>query len=67
MEKSIVTRKFIFKGKVLDDPNPHLSIEEVKRHYSTVYPEITTASVEGPKYKGGSHEYTFKTSVGTLG
>jgi PRTRC genetic system protein C len=67
MEKKIISRIFKYKDLNLSDPGINLSIEEVKRHYSGIYPELTTAEIEGPKRIGGRNEFTFRISVGTKG
>ena len=67
MEKKIISRIFKFKDLELADPGINLSIEDVKRHYSGIYPELTTANIEGPKRIGGKDEFTFRISVGTKG
>jgi hypothetical protein len=41
--------------------------EQVKDVYSATYPEITSASIEGPEHKGGKLVYTFRRAVGTKG
>jgi PRTRC genetic system protein C len=64
-------RKFTFergnKTITLDDPNPSMRPEEVLKHYSPMYGELTNASVKGPKVEGGSANYSFTTTVGTKG
>ena len=61
--------KFTKNGTVitLADPDPALTVQEVMNYYSNQYPELTTASVDGPKVDGKSTVYTAKTSVGTKG
>lgn len=51
----------------LSDPNPELSINEVAQFYSGQYPELTTATIEGPKIEGNKAVYSAKTTVGTKG
>jgi PRTRC genetic system protein C len=64
-------REFHFKkdgNKVmLPDPNPKLSVEEVLRFYGGQYPELTTATLDGPKTEGKKAVYSVKTTVGTKG
>lgn len=67
MKKKTIKRIFKYQGLELEDPNPNFSVKEVRRHFSGIYPELTTADIEGPKHKGGRDEFTFKTSVGTKG
>lgn len=64
-------RVFKFKkdGKevVLQDPNPKFNLEEVQKFYSGTYPEMTNATLEGPKVVGDKAEYKLTTVVGTKG
>jgi PRTRC genetic system protein C len=64
-------RKFIFKQKgkdvELDDFNPNASPEEIVKFYSGQYPELTSASVDQPKYVGNNTVFNITTSPGTLG
>lgn len=67
-----LTREFSLKkdGKkevVLTDPNDSMSPEEVMKFYSGNYPELTNATISGPKVEGGKAIYSFKTVVGTKG
>lgn len=71
MEKIFVTREFIMeKGSVrttLADPDPTMSAQQVLKVYSHSHPELVTASVVGPEYRGDRMLFTFKTCVGTKG
>ena len=64
-------RKFIItkdsKDKELKDPHPNMTIQEVINHYSTEYPELTTASVQGPDMDGEMAVYKFTTVLGDKG
>ena len=64
-------RKFTItkNGKEVDlsDPDPDMSPQEVIKFYSPEYPELTNATVSGPKVEGSKAVYYFKTSVGTKG
>lgn len=51
----------------LPDPNPNLTPAEVAKFYAMSHPELTTASVDGPKVAGDSATYEFRTTVGTKG
>ena len=42
-----VTRQFLSGGRVLPDPKPSMSPEEVKGFYAGVHPELLNAAVEG--------------------
>ena len=60
-------RSFAYNGITLPDPGSELSPEQVRDVYSATYPEITTASIEGPEQKGERLIYTFRRAVGTTG
>ena len=64
-------REFHFKkdGTLvrLPDPNPDMTIEEVLSFYGPQYPELTTATLEGPKTEAGKAVYSVNTTVGTKG
>lgn len=64
-------RKFIITiggNKVpLADPDPARSPEQVMSLYANQYPELTTATVDGPHYSDDGIEYLFKTTIGTKG
>lgn len=64
-------REFKFKKDgttvTLPDPNPAFTTDEVLRFYSGQYPELTTATLDGPKVEGNSAVYSVKTTVGTKG
>lgn len=51
----------------LPDPNPEMSVDEVIQFYSPQYPELTTATLDGPKTEDGKAVYSVKTTVGTKG
>lgn len=60
-------RVFKMKERVLADPDPSMSPDEVMAFYSNQYPELTTSNVFGPKIENDSAVYEFKTTVGTKG
>lgn len=67
MQVQVLTRVFAYNGLELTDPDPTRSPAQVKDVYATMYPELTTAEVEGPVTKGDRMTYTFKRSTGTKG
>ena len=48
----------------LDDPDSNLSLNEVMDFYSMNYPELTTATVQGPEIENDRAVYQFKTTIG---
>lgn len=71
LEVKNLEREFTFKKDgtlvTLPDPNPEFSVEEVMQFYGGQYPELTTATIEGPKIEGKAAVYSAKTTVGTKG
>ena len=41
-----------YNGVRLPDPNPNLSVEEVRNLYATAHPDIATAAIGGPEAVG---------------
>lgn len=51
----------------LDDPDSCLSLNDVMDFYSMNYPELTTATVQGPDIENDRAVYRFKTTIGVKG
>ncbi|MDB4873066.1 MAG: hypothetical protein JWL97_4070 [Gemmatimonadales bacterium] len=62
-----LARVFVFNGAKLPDPGPQLSVEEVRSMYVNTYPDLATATVEGPAPVDGTMQYTFVRAVGAKG
>ena len=62
-----MSRVFQFQGIRLPDPNPEMSVEEVKALYAAQYPELATAVVNGPETAGDKMRYTFERAIGSKG
>ena len=62
-----VKRKFVFNKVTLPDPGPEFTPEEVMKYYIHQYPDLTNASVSGPKMKDDEAVYEFATTLGTKG
>jgi PRTRC genetic system protein C len=67
MDIQNLQREFNYNGVALADPSPTLSLPQVRDFYANVYPEITSADIEGPKQVGAKVVYTFRRAVGTKG
>ena len=67
MDIQKLTREFRYNGVALPDPGQMLSLPHVRDFYANVYPEITSADIEGPEQVGGKVIYTFRRAVGTKG
>lgn len=59
-------REFILDGRKLADPDPALSIEEVRTHYTGIYPALNNSSYE-EQLTDTARRITFSTSVGHKG
>jgi len=51
----------------LPDPDPKLTVEEVRSLYSHQYPDIATAVITGPETAGDKLVYRFSRAIGTKG
>ena len=67
MEAKPLSRCFEFNGMRLPDPNPKLSVEEVRTLYAHQYPDIATAAITGPEAVGDKLVYRFTRAIGTKG
>ncbi len=66
--KATKIERIFFHGKTeLADPSHDMTVNEVLDFYSGQFPELTTATVEGPKIENEKCVYTFKNNVGTKG
>ena len=63
-----IPRTFKFNDMELEDINPNLSLEQVRAHYSGIYPELTNATIENKGLNAERSQcFEFKTLVGTKG
>ena len=60
-------RSFNYNGATLPDPMPNGTLEDVRDIYSATFPEIVSASIEGPETVGGKLVYKFRKAIGTKG
>lgn len=67
MKVETLSRVFIFNGVKLPDPDPNMTVEGVRDMYVAAYPELATATVEGPSPWNGAMQYTFTRAVGVKG
>jgi PRTRC genetic system protein C len=67
MQITAMVRTFSYNGLHLPDPDSRLTPEQVRDFYASAYPEITTASVEGPEASDGALTYRFTRALGTKG
>ena len=67
MNVKVIEREFVYHGSSLGDPNPKLSIEEVRSFYANQFPELTTATISGPETVGDRLRYRFERAIGSKG
>lgn len=67
MKVNKVRRVFQYKNKNLPDPNPNLTPEQIRGIIAATYPEVTSAVIQGPTFKGDEERYEFVAHVGTKG
>ena len=67
LETQELTRAFRYNSVDLADPGAAYTPSQVRDFYAAVYPEITTAAIEGPETADGKMVYTFRRAVGTKG
>jgi PRTRC genetic system protein C len=68
MAGKVLKRIFMFDDKELVDPGQLLTVEEVRKYYSTKYPELTNASfTQSIDDKKDSLIIKFGKSYGTKG
>ena len=67
LQASRLVRCFVFLGLKLPDPNPKLTVEEIRAFYAAQYPDLATASISGPEAVGDKLVFRFERSIGTKG
>lgn len=71
LEITGLNRRFTFKHGTetvtLTDPAPSMSPDAVMNFYANTYPELTTATVHGPRIEDDEAVYEFRTTIGTKG
>ncbi len=67
LQAKTLTRFFTYLGVTLPDPNPRLTVEDIRAFYATQFPEIVTAAITGPEVVGDRLVYRLVKSIGTKG
>ena len=67
MKTTPLRREFSFQGLKLPDPNPQMTVEDVRGVLAMQYPEIATAAITGPEAVGDTLKYTFERAIGSKG
>lgn len=62
-----VQRVFLYNGRTLPDPDPHMPPEQVKQFYSAIHADLTNAVVEGGAFEGTNQTFEFRRGLGTKG
>ena len=61
-----MARIFVYDGKEMPDPDPKMSVDEVRQSFVEFFPEL--ANADNKKTKRGEDEvYTFSKRTGTKG
>ena len=67
MESHPLCRYFEVNGVKLPDPDPKLSVEDVRALYAHQFPDIATAALTGPEAVGDKLVYRFSRAIGSKG
>lgn len=67
MKVERLIREFRYLGVLLPDPEPSMTPEQVRDSFCHIYPEITTAAIEGPEAAENKLIYRFTRAIGTKG
>lgn len=67
MEINEIPRVFKYDKKDLPDPNPKWSTKQVVDFYSSGYPELVNATIDGGEFKDNQMTFEIKTVIGTKG
>jgi PRTRC genetic system protein C len=60
-------RVFVYDGREFPDPDPNLSVEDVRKQLSDFFPELTNAETREERRGGQEVRYTFARRIGTKG
>lgn len=61
-----MARQFIYDGRTFPDPDPNMSVDEVRRRFTDFFPELANADTKTVK-NGGDTIVSFSKRVGTKG
>jgi PRTRC genetic system protein C len=61
-----MARLFVYDGREFPDPDPKVSVEDIRRQLSEYFPELTNADTREEK-RGDDTVYTFSKRIGTKG
>lgn len=60
-------RVFVYDGREFPDPDPGLSVEDVRKQLSDFFPELTNAETREERRGDDAVRYTFARRIGTKG
>ena len=61
-----MARQFVYDGRIHPDPDPSLSVDQVKDQMSSFFPEVATAEVRTTQ-RGEDQVHEFVRRTGTKG
>jgi PRTRC genetic system protein C len=67
LKTSSLPWEFVFNGSRIPDPDPQMSIDQVRVLLTPSYPEIATATLTGPEDTGTNLHYFFCRAIGSKG
>jgi PRTRC genetic system protein C len=67
LKTSSLAREVVFNGSRIPDPDPQMTIEQIRDLLTPSYPEIATATMTGPEDTGTSLRYSFSRAIGSKG
>jgi len=67
LKAEALVREFHYNGIRIPDPGSDLSVEQVRDLLTPMWPELATATLEGPEDTGGALRYTFNRAIGSKG
>jgi PRTRC genetic system protein C len=66
MAEQAKPRVFVIEGRNFDDPDPGMTVDQVKAHYTSFFPELANADTHQHEHDG-KMIYEFVKKVGTKG
>jgi PRTRC genetic system protein C len=60
-------RVFVYDGREFPDPDPGLSVEDIRKQLSDFFPELTNAETREERRGDDEVRYTFARRIGTKG
>jgi PRTRC genetic system protein C len=67
LKTSSLPRGFVFNGSRVPDPDPQMSVDQVRDLLTPSHPEIATATMTGPEDTGTSLRYSCSRAIGSKG